>query len=128
MRGQPVRNSKEIKTKCDMCDQSFNSISATIRHKFKVHPNSPIKFYCPYCGQQFPLKVYSSAMSFRLSHFYSHFLSHFHIISYYFILLIYFLRLIGTNIRNHMMHPRVRKKSNIRNAKSVTRRFTMERP
>ncbi|KAH0944832.1 hypothetical protein HN011_008411 [Eciton burchellii] len=58
MRGQPVRNSKEIKTKCDMCDQSFNSISATIRHKFKVHPNSPIKFYCPYCGQQFPLKTH----------------------------------------------------------------------
>ncbi|EZA50500.1 hypothetical protein DMN91_010063 [Ooceraea biroi] len=57
MRGQPV-SSKQTKTECDMCDQSFNSISATIRHRFKVHPNSPTKFYCPYCGQQFPLKTH----------------------------------------------------------------------
>lgn len=56
-RGKPVKRSKNDDTQCDVCGQAFDSISATIRHRFKVHPNSPTKFYCHYCGMQFPLKV-----------------------------------------------------------------------
>ncbi|KAL2734822.1 zinc finger and BTB domain-containing protein 16-A-like [Vespula maculifrons] len=57
-RGRPVRNSKNADTKCDVCGQSFDSVTATIRHKFKVHSNSSTKFYCHYCGMQFPLKTH----------------------------------------------------------------------
>ncbi|XP_043510347.1 zinc finger protein 33B-like isoform X2 [Frieseomelitta varia] len=57
-RGRPVKTSKNDDTQCDVCGQAFNSISATIRHRFKVHPNSPTKFYCHYCGMQFPLKTH----------------------------------------------------------------------
>ncbi|KAI4477897.1 PREDICTED: zinc finger protein 260-like [Polistes canadensis] len=57
-RGRPVKDSKNADTKCDECGQSFDSITATIRHKFKVHSNSQTKFYCPYCGMQFPLKTH----------------------------------------------------------------------
>lgn len=58
-RGKPVKNNKNADTQCDICNQSFNTISATIRHRYKMHPNSPTKFYCSYCGKQFPLKVIS---------------------------------------------------------------------
>lgn len=57
-RGKPVKRSKNDDTQCDVCGQAFDSISATIRHRFKVHPNSPTKFYCHYCGMQFPLKTH----------------------------------------------------------------------
>lgn len=57
-RGRPVKNSKHAGTQCDMCGQSFDSITATIRHRFKVHSNSPTKFYCHFCGMQFPLKTH----------------------------------------------------------------------
>ncbi|XP_015115109.1 zinc finger and BTB domain-containing protein 16-A [Diachasma alloeum] len=43
---------------CDICGKTFESITATIRHRFKMHPNSPAKFYCSYCGKQFPLKTH----------------------------------------------------------------------
>lgn len=66
MRGKPVRNSKAGDTQCDMCCKSFETITATIRHKFKVHPNSPTKFYCHYCGKQFPLKTHRD--NHQLSH------------------------------------------------------------
>lgn len=56
-RGRPVKNSKNADTQCDICDKSFDTITATIRHRFKMHPNSPTKFYCSYCGKQFPLRV-----------------------------------------------------------------------
>ncbi|XP_011883437.1 PREDICTED: zinc finger and BTB domain-containing protein 41-like [Vollenhovia emeryi] len=55
MRGLPVR-SKTEDTRCDICGQSFDSIPATLRHRFKVHSNLSTKFYCSYCGKQFPLK------------------------------------------------------------------------
>lgn len=52
-----MKTNKNDDTQCDMCGQTFDSITATIRHRFKVHPNSPTKFYCHYCGMQFPVKV-----------------------------------------------------------------------
>ncbi|XP_015597386.1 zinc finger protein 37A-like isoform X2 [Cephus cinctus] len=57
-RGKPVKQNKNADTQCDICGQSFDSITATIRHRFKVHPNSPTKFYCHFCGMQFPLKTH----------------------------------------------------------------------
>ncbi|XP_076670389.1 uncharacterized protein LOC143369862 isoform X1 [Andrena cerasifolii] len=57
-RGRPVKTNRNAETQCDMCGQAFDSITATIRHRFKVHPNSPTKFYCHYCGMQFPLKTH----------------------------------------------------------------------
>lgn len=56
-RGRPIKNCKNADTQCDICDKSFDTITATIRHRFKMHPNSPTKFYCSYCGKQFPLRV-----------------------------------------------------------------------
>ncbi|XP_018395062.1 PREDICTED: PR domain zinc finger protein 5-like [Cyphomyrmex costatus] len=55
-RGRPIQRKSDEDTLCDVCNQSFHSIGAAIRHRFKMHPNSPTKFHCPYCGQQFPLK------------------------------------------------------------------------
>ncbi|KYM76090.1 PREDICTED: zinc finger imprinted 3-like [Atta cephalotes] len=55
-RGRPIERKSDENTLCDICNQSFDSIRATIRHRFKMHPNSPTKFHCSYCGQQFPLK------------------------------------------------------------------------
>ncbi|XP_068992107.1 zinc finger and SCAN domain-containing protein 12 isoform X1 [Neodiprion pinetum] len=57
-RGRPCMQKTNAETRCDICGQSFDTIPATIRHRFKVHPNSPTKFYCPYCGMQFPLKTH----------------------------------------------------------------------
>lgn len=45
------------KVPCDVCDQSFKTISMAIQHKYRKHPNAIAKFYCTYCGMQFPLKV-----------------------------------------------------------------------
>ncbi|XP_066991418.1 zinc finger protein 615 [Anabrus simplex] len=42
---------------CDVCDQRFNSITVAIQHKFRKHPESASKHFCPFCGMQFPLKV-----------------------------------------------------------------------
>lgn len=44
---------------CDVCGQSFETVTYAIQHKFRKHPNSSLKYYCPYCGMQFPLKVIS---------------------------------------------------------------------
>ncbi|KAL6258702.1 hypothetical protein P5V15_010652 [Pogonomyrmex californicus] len=66
MRGMPVRSRKSTATQCDICGQSFDTITATIRHRFKMHPNSPNKFYCFYCGKQFPLKTHRD--SHQMSH------------------------------------------------------------
>ncbi|EFN71532.1 Zinc finger and SCAN domain-containing protein 12 [Camponotus floridanus] len=57
-RGRPVKSCKNADTQCDICDKSFDTITATIRHRFKMHPNSPTKFYCSYCGKQFPLRTH----------------------------------------------------------------------
>ncbi|XP_043232659.1 zinc finger protein 382-like isoform X1 [Amphibalanus amphitrite] len=42
---------------CDSCSETFPSVTAAITHKFKMHPDSSAKHFCPYCGQQFPLRV-----------------------------------------------------------------------
>ncbi|XP_012277737.1 zinc finger protein 236 [Orussus abietinus] len=65
-RGRPVKKSKTDDANCDICGQSFDTITQTIRHRFKMHPNSPTKFYCHHCGKQFPLKTH------RDSHLASH--------------------------------------------------------
>lgn len=50
------QNTKETVT-CDVCGLQFDTVTSAIQHKFRKHPESSIKFYCPYCGMQFPLKV-----------------------------------------------------------------------
>ncbi|XP_020287186.1 gastrula zinc finger protein XlCGF7.1-like isoform X2 [Pseudomyrmex gracilis] len=58
-RGKTVKNkTKPIDTQCDICHQTFPSMTATIRHRFKKHPNLQAKFYCSYCGKRFPLKTH----------------------------------------------------------------------
>ncbi|XP_065562260.1 zinc finger and SCAN domain-containing protein 10-like isoform X2 [Artemia franciscana] len=41
---------------CDECTEQFETVSLTIQHKHKKHKNSTIRYYCIYCGMQFPLK------------------------------------------------------------------------
>lgn len=45
------------KVTCDVCPLEFETVTQAIRHKFRKHPESSAKHYCPYCGMQFPLKV-----------------------------------------------------------------------
>ncbi|GLH12895.1 Uncharacterized protein GBIM_17553 [Gryllus bimaculatus] len=42
---------------CDVCGQEFDSVTIAIQHKFRKHPESAAKHFCPYCGMQFPLKI-----------------------------------------------------------------------
>lgn len=42
---------------CDVCGETFKCNTLAIQHKFRKHPNSGVKHYCPQCGMQFPLKV-----------------------------------------------------------------------
>jgi hypothetical protein len=42
---------------CDVCGLAFETVTYAIQHKFRKHPNSSLKYYCPYCGMQFPLRV-----------------------------------------------------------------------
>ncbi|CAL4119503.1 unnamed protein product, partial [Meganyctiphanes norvegica] len=42
---------------CDICNEVFRSTSAAITHKFRKHPESVEKHYCPHCGMMFPIKV-----------------------------------------------------------------------
>ncbi|KAK0178486.1 hypothetical protein PV327_007374 [Microctonus hyperodae] len=60
-RGKPQGSAKpaaKTDARCDICGRDFDTITATIRHRFKMHPNSPAKFYCSFCGMQFPLKTH----------------------------------------------------------------------
>ncbi|XP_066997550.1 zinc finger and BTB domain-containing protein 40 isoform X2 [Anabrus simplex] len=41
---------------CDVCGQEFDNVTVAIQHKFRKHPESAAKHFCPYCGMQFPLK------------------------------------------------------------------------
>jgi len=52
----PVKTESIKWTKCDVCEESFESVTLAIQHKFKKHPNSNIKHYCGFCGKQFPLE------------------------------------------------------------------------
>lgn len=44
-------------TSCDVCDLVFDSVTLAIHHKYKQHPNCQKKYYCGFCGKQFPLAV-----------------------------------------------------------------------
>lgn len=37
--------------------QAFDSVTLAIQHKFRKHPESAAKHFCPYCGMQFPLRI-----------------------------------------------------------------------
>lgn len=65
-RGKPTSAEPNADAKCDLCGKTFETVTSTIRHRFKMHPNAPEKFYCPYCGMQFPIK------NLRDSHLSSH--------------------------------------------------------
>uniref|UniRef100_A0A1B6MTL9 C2H2-type domain-containing protein n=1 Tax=Graphocephala atropunctata TaxID=36148 RepID=A0A1B6MTL9_9HEMI len=43
---------------CDVCGEKFKCNTTAIQHKFRKHPASSIKYYCPQCGMQFPLKIH----------------------------------------------------------------------
>lgn len=42
---------------CDVCGEVFRTVSLAISHKFRKHPESVIKHYCPHCGMMFPIKI-----------------------------------------------------------------------
>lgn len=42
---------------CDVCSQVFPTISKAITHKHKVHPDHDAKYFCPWCGKLFTMKV-----------------------------------------------------------------------
>ncbi|XP_076054653.1 uncharacterized protein LOC143033282 [Oratosquilla oratoria] len=42
---------------CDVCGEEFRTVSLAISHKFRRHPESIVKHFCPHCGMQFPLKL-----------------------------------------------------------------------
>lgn len=42
---------------CDVCTEVFTSISKAITHKHKVHPDHDAKYFCPWCGKLFTMKV-----------------------------------------------------------------------
>ncbi|PNF24920.1 hypothetical protein B7P43_G10157 [Cryptotermes secundus] len=44
-------------TVCDVCGQAFDNVTVAIQHKFRKHPESAAKHFCPHCGMQFPLKI-----------------------------------------------------------------------
>uniref|UniRef100_A0A1B6F0X3 C2H2-type domain-containing protein n=1 Tax=Cuerna arida TaxID=1464854 RepID=A0A1B6F0X3_9HEMI len=43
---------------CDVCGEKFLCNTTAIQHKFRKHPASSLKYYCPQCGMQFPLKIH----------------------------------------------------------------------
>ena len=51
----PARSASSIS--CDVCDESFDSVTMAIQHKFRKHPNSNVKYYCGFCGKQYPLEI-----------------------------------------------------------------------
>ncbi|XP_033221224.1 zinc finger protein 845-like [Belonocnema kinseyi] len=55
-RGRSTAAEQNSDAKCDLCGKMFDTVTSTIRHRYKMHPNAPGKFYCPFCGMQFPLK------------------------------------------------------------------------
>merc|ERR1712012_1172555 len=42
---------------CDVCQEVFETVTIAIQHKFRKHPNSNVKYYCGFCGKQFPLQI-----------------------------------------------------------------------
>lgn len=56
MEDNKTSDSKET-INCDVCPMKFETVTQAIQHKFRKHPESSLKYYCPFCGMQFPLKV-----------------------------------------------------------------------
>lgn len=52
-----VQSSEKDTIPCDVCMQEFKTISLAIQHKYKKHPDAIMKYFCKFCGMQFPLKV-----------------------------------------------------------------------
>ena len=42
---------------CDVCQEQFDTVTIAIQHKFRKHPNSNVKYFCGFCGKQFPLEI-----------------------------------------------------------------------
>ena len=42
---------------CDVCMERFETVTLAIQHKFKKHPNSNVKYFCGFCGKQYPLEI-----------------------------------------------------------------------
>ena len=57
----PVKNvpnqKSTSKISCDVCAESFDTVTMAIQHKFRKHPNSNVKYFCGFCGKQFPLEI-----------------------------------------------------------------------
>ncbi|GBP59387.1 hypothetical protein EVAR_47946_1 [Eumeta japonica] len=41
---------------CDVCTETFLTISKAITHKHKAHPDHDAKYFCPWCGKLFTMK------------------------------------------------------------------------
>ncbi|XP_045581847.1 uncharacterized protein [Procambarus clarkii] len=55
--GSTTRIRKGDTAVCDICGEIFRTVSLAISHKFRKHPESVIKHYCPHCGMMFPIKL-----------------------------------------------------------------------
>jgi len=54
----PTAGAKDIVwISCDVCQESFETVTLAIQHKFRKHPNSNKKYYCGFCGKQYPLEI-----------------------------------------------------------------------
>ena len=57
----PVKNvpnqKSTSKISCDVCAESFDTVTMAIQHKFRKHPNSNVKYFCGFCGKQYPLEI-----------------------------------------------------------------------
>lgn len=55
---KPASNKDQAEmVECDVCPEVFTSISKAITHKHKVHPDHDAKYFCPWCGKLFTMKV-----------------------------------------------------------------------
>ncbi|KAJ4437075.1 hypothetical protein ANN_17210, partial [Periplaneta americana] len=56
-RSKPAGTGNNADIVCDVCGQAFDNVTVAIQHKFRKHPESAAKHFCPHCGMQFPLKI-----------------------------------------------------------------------
>lgn len=52
----PVMHKTGSLIQCDFCNEQFTNVTKAIQHKFRKHPESVSKHFCPFCGMHFPLK------------------------------------------------------------------------
>lgn len=55
--GRTQDRKKGDRTKCDICEETFETPTLAIQHKFRKHRDSQKKYFCGFCGKQFPLEV-----------------------------------------------------------------------